>query len=165
MLTLEARERTTDSFGVRQMNLVIDERFATVSTNDGTWEVTFVSHEDDKDLDLATSEEWLTDARCERLWSGGTEELPIWVDFINIGPELGEVDDYEAECKRFDDCLTEACRGTPYSIEARPAQRGELCALHAVNPPHGLQVLGGSFKVPWEIEEIIDKACTAYCKG
>ena len=89
---------------------------------------------------------------------------PIYTDFVDVGPELGDVDDdeYEREVERLDDCYTHACEGTPYTIQARPGQRGEARALYA-ETSHGLQILGGSVHVPEDVREIQEEAWQMYC--
>jgi len=92
-----------------------------------------------------------------------TGEL-IYTDFVDV-PELLGCDtaaEYEAECNLLDDCYTRGCRGTPYTIWARPPYGGEAAGAYAVTG-NDLQILGGSIPVPEDVAEIMRAAWEEYC--
>ena len=86
-----------------------------------------------------------------------------WEDFVDVGPSIGTDEDYEAECSRLDDCYTEVCRGTKYTIYARPPRSGEICSLYAITGNGDFQILGGSIEVPDVIQELCDRAWERFC--
>jgi hypothetical protein len=88
----------------------------------------------------------------------------IYTDFVDVGPELGcAAADYDGECERLDQCYTEACEGTPYTIAVRPlCRRDEAPGLYA-ECAGDLQILGYTIPVPQAVRDICDRAWELYC--
>jgi hypothetical protein len=88
-----------------------------------------------------------------------------YTEFVDVAPSLGQIDsaeEYERECQVLDDCYTDVCKGTPYTILARPGREGEASATYA-ETPNGMQILGFSVPVPEEVADLQREAWDRYC--
>ena len=98
-----------------------------------------------------------------------TGEEMGYTEYVDVVGEddLGDIgdSDYETEVSRLDDCYTQVCQGTPYTILARTPRRGEAPALYGEREDGDLQILGYSIGVPSDVDDIRQEAWRLYCEG